>query len=155
VIYGGTAYKILLLLHLLAVVIGFGPWMLNGLLPRMALRDPEGEGRAVNAAAFRVGWISQFAVYAVVIFGFGAMGAATKIHGKAQIEMSQTWAGVSLVLWVAIVGVMHGMAFPALKGLRSGEGDRAALTQRFSIASGIVNVGVIVVVALMIWTPGK
>jgi len=151
VIFGGTGYKVLLLLHLLSVVIGFGPWMLNGLLGRHALSRASNEAKAVNAAALDVSTASQFAIYGVVVFGILTLVAA---H-KDTIKFSQGWVSVSFVLWIVIVGVLHGMALPAQRQLRDGAGDARALTQRFAVASGIINVAVIVAVILMIWTPGR
>jgi uncharacterized membrane protein len=155
VIYGGAGYKVLLLLHLVSVIVGFGPWMLNGLMPRWALNRPSEEARAVNAAVYQVSTVSQYAIYAAFIFGFATLGAATKVHGKAPISAGDTWVWVSIILWVAIVGVLHAVAFPTQRKLRDGEGDRPALTRTWSIAAGIVNVLVIVVVILMIQEPGR
>jgi uncharacterized membrane protein len=151
VIYGHGAYKVLLLLHLLSVVIGFGPWMLNGLLPRWALSRSAEEGQAVNGAAYRISNISQFAIYAAFIFGFATVGSAD--HNV--IKVSQAWVWISILCWLAIVGVMHGLALPAQRQLRDGEGDRAAVTQRLSLAAGIINLLVIVAIVMMVFEPGN
>jgi len=152
VIYGnGGGYKVLLLLHLLSVVIGFGPWMLNGLLPRWALARSAEEGQAVNGAAFRISNISQFAIYAAFIFGFATLGSAP----SHTIKASQAWVWISILCWIAIVGVMHGLALPAQRQLRDGQGDRAAVTQRLSVAAGIINLLVIVAIVMMVFEPGN
>jgi hypothetical protein len=155
VIYGGVAYKVLLFLHLLSVIVGFGPWMLNGLMPRWALKRSAEEARAVHGAVYQVSTMSQYAIYAVFIFGFATLGAATKVGGKAPISASDTWVWLSIVLWIGIVGVMHGLALPTQRKLRDGTGDSAALTRTWSIAAGIINVLVLVVIFLMIQEPGR
>jgi uncharacterized membrane protein len=155
VIYGGAAYKVFLWLHLLSVVVGFGPWMLNGLMPQWALKRTPDEGRLINDALYRVTNVSQYAIYAVFVFGFATLGAATKVGGKAPISVGDTWVWVSILLWVAIVGVMHGLALPTQRKLRDGEGDRAALTRTWSMAAGIINLLMVVVVILMIQEPGR
>ena len=154
-IYGGAAYKVLLLLHLLSVIVGFGPWMLNGLMPRLAAKRSPEEARAIHGAVFQVSTVSQFAIYAAFIFGFATLGAATKVHGKAPISAGDTWVWVSIILWLVIVGVLHALALPTQCKLRDGEGDRAALTRLWSISAGIINLLVVVVVILMIQEPGR
>jgi hypothetical protein len=151
VIYGGAGYKILLTLHLLSVVIGFGPWFLNGLLPARALgRDP-GEGKAISGANLQVSTMSQFAIYGVLIFGGAALGAA---H-KHTIDFGDTFIWLSIILWVAIVGVLHGLVLPAQRELAAGSGDRATLTQRQSLGAAVMNLLIVIALVLMVWEPGQ
>lgn len=137
-------YKLLLLLHLLSVVIGFGPYFLNGLLHRR-----EGDGRAVGSGIYQVSTASQFAIYGVLIFGGALVGASNK-----KVDFSDWWVPVAIVIWVATVGVLHGMILPAQRKLRDGVGDGPALARQLSMAYGIINVLVIVAVVLMVWEPG-
>jgi uncharacterized membrane protein len=152
VIYGGTGYKVLLVLHLLSVIVAFGPWFLNGLLPSAALKHNDQEGKAISGATFQVSNASQFAMYGVFIFGMGVLGARAKGSG---ISMSNGWVIGSIVGWVAIIGILHALVLPAQRQLKDGTGDRAALTQRQSLGAALINVLVIVVVILMVFTPGK
>jgi hypothetical protein len=151
VIYGGAGYKILLALHLLSVVIGFGPWFLNGLLPARALGRDASEGKAISGANLQVSTVSQYAIYGVLIFGGAALGAA---H-KHTVDFGDTFIWLSLILWVAVVGVLHGLVLPAQRELASGSGDRATLTQRQSLGVAAINLLVVVAVVLMVWEPGR
>jgi hypothetical protein len=151
VIYGGAAYKVLLALHLLSVVIGFGPWFLNGLLPARALGRDATEAKSISGANLQVSTVSQFAIYGALIFGLGALGSA---H-KHTIDFGDTFIWVTLVVWVAIVGVLHGLVLPAQRELAEGSGDRATLTQRQSLGVAIINLLVIVAIVLMVWEPGR
>ena len=150
-IYGGTGYKVLLVLHLLSVIVAFGPWFLNGLLPANALKRSQPEGQAINAANFTVSSFSQYAMYGVLVFGFATLGAKSK---GAPIKMSQAWVWLAIVVWVAIVGVLHSIVLPAQRALKDGSGDREAITQRQSLGVAIINVLVVVAVYLMVFTPG-
>jgi len=150
VIYGGAGYKVLLVLHLLSVVVGFGPWFLNGLLPARALGRDAAEGKSISGANLQVSTMSQFAIYGALIFGGAAMGAA---H-KHTIDFGDTFIWLSLIAWVAIVGVLHGLVLPAQRELAEGSGDRATLTQRQSLGVAIINLLVIVAIVLMVWEPG-
>jgi len=151
VIYGGAAYKVLLALHLLSVVVGFGPWFLNGLLPARALGRDAAEARSIGGANLQVSTASQFGIYAALIFGLGALGSA---H-KHTIDFGDTFIWVSLIIWVAIVGVLHGLVLPAQRELAEASGDRATLTQRQSLGVAIINLLVVVAIVVMVWEPGR
>ena len=150
-IYGGAGYKILLVLHLLSVVIGFGPWFLNGLLPARAMGRDATEGKAISGANLQVSKASQFAIYGALIFGGAALGAA---H-KHTVDFGDTFIWLSLILWVAVVGVLHGLVLPAQRELADGSGDRATLTQRQSLGVAAINLLVVVAVVLMVFEPGR
>jgi hypothetical protein len=149
-IWGGGAYKVFLALHLLAVVVGFGPWFLNGLIPARAAGAEAGEGRALNRANLQVSTVSQYAIYAVVIFGAATLGSA---H-KHTIDFGDTFIWLGIIIWVAIVGILHGMILPAQRELAEGKGDRAALTQRQSLGAALLNLLVVIAIVLMVWAPG-
>jgi hypothetical protein len=151
VIYGGGGYKVLLALHLLSVVVGFGPWFLNGLLPARALNRDNGEATAISGANLQVSTMSQYAIYGVLVFGGAALGAA---H-KGTIDFGDTFIWLSIIVWVAIVGVLHGLVLPAQRELAQGAGDRATLTQRQSLGAAAINLLVVVAVVLMVWEPGR
>ena len=150
-IYGGAGYKILLVLHLLSVVIGFGPWFLNGLLPARALGRDASEGKAISGANLQVSTISQYAIYGVLIFGGAAMGAA---H-KHTVDFGDSFIWLSLIVWVAVLGVLHGLVLPAQRALARGPEDRATLTQRQSLGVAAINLLVVVAVVLMVFEPGR
>jgi hypothetical protein len=152
VIYGNTGYKVLLVLHLLSVVVAFGPWFINGLLPTAASKRGGAEGQAISAANFQVSHATQFAMYGVFIFGMGTLSLKAK---GAGISASDTWVWLSIVLWVAIIGILHAIVLPAQRQLKDGSGDSAALTQRQSLGAALINVLVVVVIYLMVFEPGK
>jgi hypothetical protein len=69
--------------------------------------------------------------------------------------MGKPFIWVSALLWLVIVGVMHGMVLPAQKSLAgSGTTADSALLQRESIGVAIINVLVVVVLYLMVFEPG-
>lgn len=141
-------YKLLLLLHLLSVVIGFGPYFLGGLLHRSAAGSDD-TSRAVGAGTLQVSTVSQFAIYGVFVFGGALIGASDK-----KVDFSDWWVPVSVVLWIATVGVLHALVLPAQRRLKAGEGDRAALARQLSTAFGIINLLVVGTLVLMVWEPG-
>jgi hypothetical protein len=150
VIYGGGAYKVFLALHLLSVVVGFGPWFLNGLIAARAGGAEPDEARVLSRANLQVSTISQFAIYGVIVFGAAALGAAQ----KHTIDFGDAFIYVSIIIWVAIVGVLHGLILPAQRALGEGAGDRATLTQRQSLGAALLNLLVLIAIVLMVWEPG-
>ncbi|MHB8465465.1 MAG: hypothetical protein ACYDH6_09585 [Acidimicrobiales bacterium] len=150
-IYGGTGYKVLLILHLLSAIVAFGPWFLNGLLPSTALKRGQAEGQAINSANFTVSTFTQYAMYAVLVFGFATLGAKSK---DAPIKMSQAWVVLAILAWVAIVGVLHSMVLPAQRALKDDTGDRETLTRRQSLGVAVINLLVIFALYLMVFAPG-
>jgi hypothetical protein len=150
VIWGTGAYKVFLTLHLLAVIVGFGPWFLNGLIPARAMSAEPGEGKVLSRANLQVSTVSQFAIYGVIIFGAAALGSA---H-KHTIDFGDAFIWVSIIIWIAIVGILHGLILPAQRALADGSGDRATLTQRQSLGAAVLNLLVIVAVVLMVFEPG-
>src|SRR5689334_17979922 len=94
-------YKFFLVLHLLSVIIGFGAFM--ALSASAWLGD-----RRVGTLDNRTTRIAEYSMYAVPILGFGLVGLSDKV-----IKFSQVWIWLSLILWIAIVGVYHGMIRPA------------------------------------------
>ena len=166
-IYQGGGYKILLVLHLLSVVVAFGPWFLNGMFPSAARRRSTtasaaaapasaadaasawAEAKAINQVNLRVSTMSQFAMYGVFVFGFATLSAAP----KGSISASDGWVIGAIVVWVAIIGVLHALVLPAQRALAAGNGDLASVTTRQAIGAGIINVLVIVAVFLMVFGP--
>ncbi|MBK5289625.1 MAG: hypothetical protein JJE46_14275 [Acidimicrobiia bacterium] len=63
-------YRVFLLLHLLAAIVGFGAVMLNGIYGAKSQQRPGPEGRAVSEVNFQVSEIAEYFIYAVPVFGF-------------------------------------------------------------------------------------
>ena len=62
-------YKLVLVLHILTAIIGFGAVFLNGIYGQQAKSRRGSEGLAISQANFLVSRIGQYFIYAVFIFG--------------------------------------------------------------------------------------
>ena len=151
-------YKLLFVLHILAVVVGFGPWMIAGAFGAKARGRGGREGLAVAETTYDViRSYAEWAVYAVPILGILLL-----LVSDDRWKFSQTWVSLSFLLYIVILGVAHGMYFRNLKQVNelmggAGPSQAAELDQRArqaAIANGIINVLVIVVIVLMVWKPG-
>jgi uncharacterized membrane protein len=165
-----TGYKIVLTLHILCAIVGFGGVLLNGLYGREAKRRPGPGGLAISEANLTVSTIAEYFIYAVFVFGF----ALVLMSDKAW-EFSQTWIWLAMALYIVGIGVSHAVLFPNAKRMRDLAAELVAagpptadappgpppqvteMAQRektLGAASAFLDVLLIVIIGLMIWKPG-
>jgi uncharacterized membrane protein len=152
-----TAYKIVLVLHILATILGFGSVMLNGVYASEIRKRPGPEGSAIADANYKVSFgVAMWFIYAIPVLGLALVGMSDKAW-----KFGQTWVWLSLVLWFALVGVVHGVHRPNVRQLdelvRSGSADAAEMERRSRLAATIGTVLSLMVVAtlvLMVFKPG-
>ena len=111
----GWAYNLLVLLHIICAVAGFGAVVYRGFLLELARR--RGAGGAAEAGVLAVyGQVSQFAeilIYGVVVFGLAALGE----EGHSS-DFAKAWVVAALVVYFVMVGLLHGMVRPAERDYR-------------------------------------
>ena len=164
------AYKLVLVLHLLAVIIGLGTVFLNAIYGMQAKSRRGPEGLAVAQANLKVTEIAQYFIYAIPIFGI-ALVFMSKTDGIEIFKFSQTWVWLSLVLYVIALGLSHGVLLPAVKRMQVLMGEVIAagpptggppaqatemeqLGKRIAPTGAALNLLIIVIVALMVFKPG-
>lgn len=130
-------YKVLLLLHIVAIVAAFGPALLYPLL---------GRSRANKVAADTNQRISLPALVLAGVFGIGLIGSSDKMY-----KFSQAWVSAALVIWILLIVDCAALLRPALAG--AADGDERAVT-RAGIFTGLLHLGLVVLLVLMIWKPG-
>jgi hypothetical protein len=135
-IYDGisTGYQLLGVVHVLAVVIAFGPLFLYPRLQR--------SGATAVIASLHLRLVMP-ALLLVWVAGMGLVGMS-----KDFIEMTQTWIALSLVGWVFLAVASFFMIRPALH-----DAAPSART-RLSAGVGVSHLVMAVVLALMIFKPG-
>jgi len=160
-----TGYNVLVLLHLLCVIGGFGGLGYNGLYLLLSRRRPGAS--AVLDTNRTVSTLAELLVYAAFVLGMAAIGAS-----RSEWKFSQTWVWLAFALFFVLVGLLHGLIRPRQRRYATlttqlsasagsaGTGAPAALGQLESLEKGIAlgwglfNVGVIAVVYLMVFKPG-
>lgn len=159
----GTGYDIALLLHLLCAIGGFGYLAYNGLTITLGRR--RGAALSTLQVTQQVSGLAEIAVYGAFIFGVVAVGASS------EWSFTQAWVPVSMVLYLAAIGLLHGVIrkgqreYSALAGvLASSSGPIPAsapelrriesLERRITLGWGAFNVLTVAVVALMVFRPG-
>jgi hypothetical protein len=158
-----TGFKILLLLHLLCVIGGFGYLGYGGVT--MAAGRKRGAQLGTLEVTLQVSLLAELLVYGVVIFGIGAVGSSS-----GHFKFSQTWVWLAVVLFVVEIGLLHGVIKKSQREYaatakhlaslgptaeRPPEVDRiAALERRMSAGWGAFNIIAVAVVVLMVFKPG-
>jgi uncharacterized membrane protein len=165
----GTGFKILVLLHVICVIGGFGGLAYNALYLSLAQRRPGGGTSAVLEVNRMVSGLGEALVYAAIVFGIGAVGTSHK-----HISFGDAWVSAALAVAVIDVGILHGWIRPNQrkyasvvgeleKPLVDGEtaedrvgavGTLQALERKVGIGWGAFNALVIGAVYLMVFQPG-
>lgn len=164
----GTGFRVLVMLHLLCVIGGFGALAYNGLYLNLAQRRRAGGTGAVLEINRMISGLAEILVYAAALFGIAAVAASSK-----HFKFSDTWVSAALAVYVVDVGILHGWIRPnqrryaavvgrleqplaAGETLESRTGDVAALQsyeKKVSIGWGAFNLLVIGAVYLMVFKP--
>jgi uncharacterized membrane protein len=165
-----TGYRIVLLLHILCAIVGFGAVMLNGLYGREAKRRQGPGGLAISEANYAVSGIAEYFIYAVFVFGF-----ALVFMSDEAWAFDQTWIWLSMALYVVGLAISHAVVFPNARkmkelsaelvaagpppaGTAAGPPPQVVEMQRrgraLGLSSSILHVLLVVIIGLMIWKPG-
>ncbi len=159
-------YKIVLVLHILAVMVGFGGLFLNAAYGLQARARQGREGMAIAESLYNVSrkWTEWF-IYAVPILGI-----ALVMMSEDTIKFSDLWISASLGVYIVALGVLHALQFPNMKKMNllmaelAGSGGRASGStdlvaelerrgKRSAVVGGLFNVLVIAAVCLMVFQP--
>lgn len=169
---GTTGYDVVLVLHILAVVVGFGTVMLNGIRGAEAKKRPGPGGLAIGESGHRLNTVAEYFIYAVPVFGIGLV-----LMSDGNWEFSQTWVWLSLVLYIIGIAVSHAVLIPAEKRMNALAAELVAAgpqpagataggpppqvlemegleKKKLAPAGAFLNLLVVIVVFLMVFKPG-
>ena len=163
---GDTGYNVVLVLHILCAIVGFGAVMLNGFYAAQVRSRRGPEAVAIAEANHRASQIAMYFVYAVIVLGFALVGMSDKAW-----KFGQTWVWLAIVLWVAAVGIAHGAIVPREKKViellreqtvggggpgaaSASDGQVEALMRQVSLFGLLYGVAVVAILCLMVWKPG-
>lgn len=149
---GSGAYKLVLFLHILSVVIGIGGVMLNGVYAAKAQKAGGQMAGAIMQANFDVTMVAEKFIYAIPIFGIALIGMSDDVW-----SFGQTWIWLSIVLYVIALGISHAVMIPSGKKMLagpSGPEEAAALGKKLATGGMTLDLLAVALIALMIWKPG-
>lgn len=127
-------YRTLALVHLLAVVMAFGPLFVYPGLRR------SGDTGALASLHMRMTFPALVVLW---VAGMGLAGMSEDVY-----ELSQLWLSLSIALWVVLIAVSWFLIRPSI----ADQGEAA--TKKLSAGVGVTHLGLVVGLVLMIWKPG-
>lgn len=164
----GNLFKLMLLLHIACVVLGFGAVAYNGVYRAKARRmGGAGEVAALEAVG-EVNRIAEFVIYAVFVLGI-LVSLTSKVGKTYSYPMKDGWLSASVVLYLIDMGILHGFVkkterqygqlIAQVNGGRSAPssadaGQLTQLEQRINLGWAAFDVIFLVVMYLMVFTPG-
>ena len=142
-----TPYNILLLLHIITVIVAFVPAIAHPVMTAQAKNlEPQARGQVHGFIARNSMRIYGNALILTGLLGFGLSGMSEDVY-----PLSATWILASIVLWVLMIGALHGLIVPAERKMAAG--DESA-KQLVDIGGVVLTVLGLVVLYLMIFKPG-
>ncbi len=163
---GSFAYNLVLLLHIVCVIVGFGGVILNGVYASRAQQLPPEQNLAVmEVNSFVSMKVAEIFIYLVPIFGFGLVSMSDGAYGWGDL-----WVWLSIVIYVISLGVSHGLLMPTVKkmldlqrGMVAAGPPSAgpppevaqlqAMGKRIGGTSMLLHLSLVVILILMIWKP--
>ena len=156
---GGDLYNVVLVLHILASIIGFGGMFIAGFYGNESRSLPGREGLAVAQTTLKVtGQIPTVAVCAVPILGILLI-----LMSEDAIKFSAMWISLSFLAYIVLMGLATGIQVPTIRrmvAMRAGaEGAQSAEMQamgkKVAMVGAIVNLLWVVILILMVFKPGQ
>jgi uncharacterized membrane protein len=94
---GSAAYKVVFMLHIISIIVGFGGVMLNGIYGAEAKKRKGPEGAAIGQANLAVSKIAEKVIMSIPVWGIILV-----LLSDGSWKFSQPWVGAALVLFVAV-----------------------------------------------------
>jgi hypothetical protein len=167
--YGSDVYKIVLTLHILCAIVGFGAVFLNGIYGAQSKARTGPEGLAIAQANLLVSKVGEYFIYAVFLLGI-----ALVLIGDPVISFGQTWVWLAMTLYAIGIVLSHGVLLPRVHKLialatelnsmgpppagASGPPSQVVemeeIGKQVGIAGATLNLILIAVLTLMVFKPG-
>jgi uncharacterized membrane protein len=145
--YRETGYNVMLFLHIVTALVAFAPAFVHPLLANQTRAlDADNRGKVIGMMAGNGRRIYAPALILTGLFGFAMQGMSDGV-----IEFSQTWFWLSIVVWLGMNGVLHGMLLPAERALADGD---ETVAKKVDTAGIILTVLLAVMLYLMVFKPG-
>lgn len=148
-----AAYKVVLLLHILSVIVAFAPafvWPVASVRLKKQGKQPGpiiGEIAAGNTKTVHGPALVLAGIFGFALVGMSKPGGA----GEAAWKFSQPWVSVAMLCWFIMVGLVFAVMAPAEK--RAATGDEGA-EKIISAVGGGLHLLLLVVLVMMIFKPG-
>jgi hypothetical protein len=110
----GWGYQLLVLLHVVCAVGGFGGLLYRSFVLDLARRRGDAAAAGSLAVFGQVSQVAEALVYLALVFGLAAVAV-----GSGTVSFGRPWVWAALAAWLVMVGLLHGLVRPAEKKYRS------------------------------------
>jgi len=107
-----TIYGVVLFLHILAAIAGFGPTFVYPVYSAMAKKRPGPEGLAINQVTLDIAKRFEYFIYAVPILGILLV-----LLSDDVFEFSDVWISLSFLFYIVALYISQGLHTPNLRKL--------------------------------------
>ncbi len=145
---GNTPYNIVLVVHILLAIVAFAPGFTHSVLAGQSKGLPDAERRTLWG--YMAG--NSRRIYAPALILLGLAGFALSGMSDGIYALSKGWMIASIIIWVAMNGVLHAVMLPAERAVAGGD-DSAA--KRVDIGGAALSIGLLVMLFLMVFKPGQ
>jgi hypothetical protein len=167
--YGNDLYKLVLVLHILCAIVGFGAVVLNAIYGQQAKARRGTEGLAIAEANYLVSKIGEYFIYAVFLLGI-----ALVLLGDDVVTFGQTWIWLSTVVFITALGISHALLQPRVRRMHAlmnelihmgppapgaaGPPPQVAemetVGKQIGLYGGVLQVTLVIILVLMVFQPG-
>ncbi len=145
---GDTGYDVMVVVHILFVMVGLAPMFVHPFLARQLISADSPVVVGLLERMTRNGQMIYTPALVVGGFvGFGVAGMSDEVF-----KVSQPWLMTAVWVWIAMLGVYHGLMIPAEKALARGE---EAAVRRLDLGGALVSVLLVIQLYLMVFKPGQ
>lgn len=154
--------RVIVLLHILSAIVGFGGVIAHGSYHAKAFRATASEAATLLRTTASVTNLAHYGIYATFVTGILAVALTDD-----RISFSAPWISAAFLVWFILVGVAHGLVRPAVKALlgRATEIDddtplandatAAATAKKLALGEALTQLLLVVALYLMIFQPGN
>jgi uncharacterized membrane protein len=168
---GSTAYKLVFMLHIISIIVGFGGVILNGIYGSEAKKRKGAEGAAIGAANLHVTEIAEKVIMTVPVWGILLV-----ILSDGAWKFSQAWVAIAIALFIVVMGFATGVQLKNQKRMSALANEMAmaggpppgaaaggpppqvvemeALEKKLGMGGAFLSVMVVVMIYLMVFKPG-
>lgn len=163
---GSGLYQAVLVLHITAVIFGFGPLVVAGLWDTLATKRGRQHAAAVGEVQYAVIKIADKIVYVVFILG------ALLVSFKGGADFADFWVATAMLSFIVALGISHGVLTPNERRLNVLRRELAELegqvldgppeqaveladrTRRSAAMGTVLNLILVFIIYLMVVKPG-
>ena len=155
----GDLYQFVKVLHILAVIIGFGGTFIAAFYGAESTKRPGAECLVIAESTLKVtGLVPTMAVYSVPILGILLI-----LLSDDLFKFSEPWISLAFLLYIALIILDVVVQVPAIRkmiAVQAGGGsgsfdEMRRLNKTVATAGGIVNLLWIAILFLMVFKPGQ